>query len=70
MVILSTTHRNIAFDSLRIAELHGIEHVTDNVCVLSEGGKVLSFKRKGQPDFTRITKQADVCDTPPSKPTC
>jgi hypothetical protein len=60
----------MAFDSLRIAELHGIEHITDNVCVLSEDGKVLSFKRKGQPDFTRITKQADVCDTPLSQPTC
>ena len=63
MVILSTTHRNMAFDSLRIAELHGIEHITDNVCVLSEDGKVLSFKRKGQPDFTRIARST-ICDQP------
>lgn len=69
MVILSTTHRNIAFDSLRIAELHGIEHITDNVCVLSECGKVLSFKRKGQDDFTRIAKST-ICETPLSQPTC
>jgi hypothetical protein len=63
MVILSTTHRNIAFDSLRMAELHGIEHITDNVCILSECGKVLSFKRKGQDKFTRIGKST-ICDQP------
>jgi len=69
MVILSTTHRNMAFDSLRMAELHGIEHITDNVCVLSECGKVLSFKRKGQDDFTRIARST-ICEAPLSQPTC
>lgn len=57
MVILSTTYENRAFESLPLAEQYGVENITDNCCILSEGGKVLSFKRKGGENaFKRIAK--------------
>jgi len=60
-VILSTASKNTTFENLRMAELYGMENVTENCCILSSTGKVLSFKRKGEKEFTRITKQADIC---------
>jgi hypothetical protein len=57
MVILSTAFSNRAFESLPVAEQYGIECIKDNCCILSESGKVLSYKRKGGENaFTRIVK--------------
>jgi hypothetical protein len=58
MVILSTTYENRAFDSLPLAEIYGIERIKDNCCILTEDGKVLSYKRKGGVnEFTRIQRE-------------
>ncbi len=58
MVILSTTYENRAFDSLPLAEIYGIERIKDNCCILTEDGKVLSYKRKGGVnEFTRIKRE-------------
>ena len=62
MVILSTTYENRSFESLAMAELYGIENITDNCCILTQDGRVLAFKRKGQNEFTRIRK-SDCLDT-------
>lgn len=63
MVILSTTYENRSFESLTMAELYGCENITDNCCILTEDGRVLSFKRKGgKNEFTRIRK-SDCLDT-------
>ena len=70
MITLSTANRNFQFNSLAEAEIYGREKIKENCCILGNSGSVLSFKRKEQPDFTRITKQADICDTPLSQPTC
>jgi hypothetical protein len=60
-VVLSTAFKNRTFQNIRMAELYAMENVTENCCVLSSNGKVLSFKRRGEKQFTRITKQADIC---------
>lgn len=54
MVILSTTYENRAFPSLALAEIFAKERIADNCCILSESGKVLSFRRKGDEEFKRI----------------
>ena len=57
MVILSTTYENRAFDSLPLAEIYGVERIKDNCCILTEDGRVLSYKRKGGENvFTRIKR--------------
>ena len=68
-VKLSTASQDITFESLAMAEIYGMENIKQNCCIVSKRGKVLSFKRKGDDRFTRITKQ-DVCDTPLSQTTC
>jgi hypothetical protein len=70
MITLSTVSRNFQFNSLAEAEIYGRDKIKENCCILGTSGSVLSFKRKGQDQFTRITKQADVCDTPLSQKTC
>ena len=70
MITLSTASRNFQFNSLAEAEIYGREKIKENCCILGNSGSVLSFKRKEQQDFTRITKQADICVTPLSQPTC
>ena len=70
MITLSTANRNFQFNSLAEAEIYGRDKIRENCCILGNSGSVLSFKRKGQDQFTRITKQADICDTPLSQPTC
>jgi hypothetical protein len=69
-VMLSTASQDITFESLAMAEIYGMEKIKQNCCIVSKCGKVLSFKRKGDDRFTRITKRADVCDTPLSQPNC
>lgn len=65
MVILSTTYENRSFESLPLAEQYGVESITDNCCILSECGKVLSFKRKGGENaFKRIAKDFHGYSTP------
>jgi len=59
MVILSTTYENRAFDSLPLAEIYGVERIKDNCCIMTEDGKVLSYKRKGGTnEFTRIKRDS------------
>jgi hypothetical protein len=70
MVTLSTASQNITFENVAMAEIYAIEKITQNCCILSNSGKVLSFKRKEDEAFTRIAKQTHICDTPLSQPTC
>ena len=70
MITLSTAAHNYQFNSLAEAEIYARKNIKQNCCVLGKSGSILSFRRQGQPDFTRITKQADVCDTPLSQKTC
>lgn len=70
MITLSTATHNYQFDSLAEAEMFAREKIKENCCILGRSGSILSFRRKDQDDFTRITKQADVCDTPLSQKTC
>jgi hypothetical protein len=61
-VKLSTASQDITFESLAMAEIYGMENIKQNCCIVSKCGKVLSFKRKGDAAFTRITKRADICE--------
>jgi hypothetical protein len=70
MITLSTASHNYQFNSLAEAEIYARENIKQNCCVLGTSGTILSFRRQGQEYFTRITKQADVCDTPFSQRTC
>jgi hypothetical protein len=70
MITLSTASHNYQFNSLAEAEIYAREKIEQNCCILGTSGKILSFRRKGDEKFTRITKQADVCDTPLSQKTC
>jgi len=70
MITLSTASNNYQFDSLAEAEIYARENIKQNCCILGTSGSILSFRRKDQENFTRITKRADVCDTPLSQGTC
>ena len=70
MITLSTANHNYQFNSLAEAEIYARENIKQNCCILGTSGTILSFRRQGQEYFTRITKRADICDTPFSQRTC
>ena len=61
MVYLHTNpSRPIPFEDRQEAEQFAAEKQIDsNLCILHEDGRVLSFKRKGDKEFSVITRRAE-----------
>ncbi len=59
MIHLHTQNKKLTFDTRAAAELFAeTEKLNENLCILHEDGRVLSFRRKGDSKFTTITRKA------------
>jgi len=61
MIHLHTPTQKYTFLTRAAAELFAeTEELNENLCILHEDGRVLSFRRKGDSKFTVITKKPDA----------
>ena len=59
MIHLHTQTKKLTFNTRAEAELFAeTEELNENLCLLHEDGRVLSFRRKGDSKFTTITRKA------------